>query len=188
MQRMQSCKEGFCKSRQSYAWRCLRKLRRTVQSAVWAEGWSPGLMQRMLWENQKRRLILVLSPPVKAAIFIFHFINNLGVDNFALLWYYIRADTERYRSGHNEAVLKTVWRKPHGFESHPLRHTCGGQFACRSFFIYISLDNFIFTAKIHLRFAIFILRFIHRQWIKQCNKIKKQKARPSGYTAQAELF
>ncbi len=22
-------------------------------------------------------------------------------------------DTERYRSGHNEAVLKTVWGKPH---------------------------------------------------------------------------
>ena len=30
--------------------------------------------------------------------------------------------TERYRSGHNEAVLKTVWRKPQGFESLPLRH------------------------------------------------------------------
>ena len=54
---------------------------------------------------------------------------------------------ERYRSGHNEAVLKTVWRKPHGFESHPLRHTCGGQFACRSFFIYISPDNIDFAAK-----------------------------------------
>ena len=50
--------------------------------------------------------------------------------------------------------LKTVWRKPHGFESHPLRHTCGGQFAYRRFFIYISLDNFVFTAKIHMRWAI----------------------------------
>ena len=43
--------------------------------------------------------------------------------------------------------MKTVWRKPHGFESHPLRHTCGGQFACRSFFIYISLDNIDFATK-----------------------------------------
>ncbi|MBQ9354679.1 MAG: hypothetical protein IJT84_03230, partial [Clostridia bacterium] len=30
--------------------------------------------------------------------------------------------TEAYRSGHNEAVLKTVWGNPQGFESLPLRH------------------------------------------------------------------
>ena len=38
---------------------------------------------------------------------------------FVLKWL---LHTERYRSGHNEAVLKTVWRKPQGFESLPLRH------------------------------------------------------------------
>ena len=30
--------------------------------------------------------------------------------------------TEGYRSGHNEAVLKTVCRQARGFESHTLRH------------------------------------------------------------------
>ena len=93
---------------------------------------------------------------------------------------------ERYRSGHNEAVLKTVWRKPHGFESHPLRHTCGGQFACRSFFIYISLDNIDFATKNTSAVGNRISQFIHRLRIKHDKKNKK--ARPSGYTAQAELF
>jgi hypothetical protein len=40
---------------------------------------------------------------------------------------------ERYRSGHNEAVLKTVWRKPQGFESLPLRHHEKGRTEVRPF-------------------------------------------------------
>ena len=40
---------------------------------------------------------------------------------------------ERYRSGHNEAVLKTVWRKPQGFESLPLRHNEKGRTCCGLF-------------------------------------------------------
>ncbi len=63
--------------------------------------------------------------------------------------------------------MKTVWRKPHGFESHPLRHTCGGQFAYRSFFIYISLDNFVFTAKIHMRWAIRLPQFFYLHLTRQ---------------------
>ena len=31
-------------------------------------------------------------------------------------------NTQGYRSGHNEAVLKTVWGNPRGFESHSLRN------------------------------------------------------------------
>ena len=74
--------------------------------------------------------------------------------------------------------MKTVWRKPHGFESHPLRHTCGGQFACRSFFIYISLDNIDFATKKHTcggQFACRIFLFISHSAI----LISQQKNTPA---------
>ena len=43
-------------------------------------------------------------------------------------------NTEGYRSGHNEAVLKTVWGNPRGFESHSLRQKRTKR-KLRSFFI-----------------------------------------------------
>ena len=95
--------------------------------------------------------------------------------------------------------MKTVWRKPHGFESHPLRHTCGGQFACRiflfishptilisqqkthlrwairlpQFFIYISLDNIDFATKNTPAVGNRISQFIHRLRIKHDKKTRK---------------
>ena len=47
-----------------------------------------------------------------------------------------------YRSGHNEAVLKTVWGNPRGFESHTLRH---------------------FGGEIHIS-APFLFAFLHVLW------------------------
>ena len=41
---------------------------------------------------------------------------------------------EGYRSGHNEAVLKTVWGNPRGFESHSLRQK---KAACDSVLLFL---------------------------------------------------
>ena len=42
---------------------------------------------------------------------------QITLDTDASMWYYIKADRrpypEGYRSGHNEAVLKTVWAQVH---------------------------------------------------------------------------
>ena len=87
--------------------------------------------------------------------------------------------------------MKTVWRKPHGFESHPLRHTCGGQFACRSFFIYISLDNIDFATKNTPAVGNRISQFIHRLRIKHDKKARKlgravTPHKPSFFTVYTE--
>ena len=87
--------------------------------------------------------------------------------------------------------MKTVWRKPHGFESHPLRHTCGGQFACRSFFIYISLDNIDFATKNTPAVGNRISQFIHRLRIKHDKKKRKPGRavtphKPSFFTVYTE--
>ena len=42
-------------------------------------------------------------------------------DRASYLAYYFVYKMQGYRSGHNEAVLKTAWGNPRGFESHPLR-------------------------------------------------------------------
>ena len=87
--------------------------------------------------------------------------------------------------------MKTVWRKPHGFESHPLRHTCGGQFAWRSFFIYISPDNIDFAAKNAPAVGNRISQFIHRLHIKHDKKTRKlgravTPHKPSFFTVYTE--
>ena len=52
----------------------------------------------------------------------------------------LRSDTvptQGYRSGHNEAVLKTVWGNPRGFESHSLRQKRTDGFSNLSVLFYI---------------------------------------------------
>ena len=61
--------------------------------------------------------------------------NNLDIS--VLMEYNIKAVyTQGYRSGHNEAVLKTVWGNPREFESHTLREKESYSFRNDSLFMY----------------------------------------------------
>ena len=59
---------------------------------------------------------------------------------------------EGYRSGHNEAVLKTVWGNPRGFESHTLRQKrtnfCLPK--VRSFFIHCESNGISSRFSVHI--------------------------------------
>ncbi len=48
-------------------------------------------------------------------------LENRLVFSIGVLRFLVQLNTQGYRSGHNEAVLKTVWGNPRGFESHSLR-------------------------------------------------------------------
>ena len=65
------------------------------------------------------------------------------------------SNTQGYRSGHNEAVLKTVWGNPRGFESHTLRHFGVEMYVSAPFLCPFQAKNHVFLRDISLIQTVF---------------------------------